>query len=62
MCDSPAKLFSRTDELLKLGLDVPLTSRLCSLLKEKGIEIECDCTSADFARKVTEVYEGGQNA
>ena len=61
-CDSPANLFSCGDELLALGLDVPLTSKISGELKKSGINILCDCTAEDFARKVIEVYEGGDNA
>ena len=61
MCESPAKLFSRGDTLRELGLDVPLTSKLCEELARSQILIECNCTSEDFTRKVLEVY-GGSNA
>ena len=62
MCDSPARLFEREKEILSLGLDVPLTSKISAELKKNGIVIHCDCTAQDFARKVIEVYEGGANA
>ncbi len=61
-CDVPSKLFSREDELLSLGLDIPLTSKISAELKKNGIIIESDCTTDGFARKVIEVYEGGANA
>ena len=59
MCDSPAKLFSKGDTLRELGLDVPLTSKICEELAKNGILIECNCTSEDFTRKILEVYGGG---
>jgi hypothetical protein len=62
MCDHPAHLFARFEELLKLGLDIPLTSKISNVLKDDGFIIESDCTAGDFAKKVLEVYGGGQNA
>jgi energy-coupling factor transport system ATP-binding protein len=62
MCDHPAKLFARADELIKLGLDVPLTSKIGNVLSKNGITIESDCTADDFAKKVLEVYGGAVNA
>ena len=62
ICDVPAKLFSREDELLSLGLDIPLTSKISAELKKRGIIIESDCTADGFAQKVIEIYEGGPNA
>lgn len=59
MCDSPARLFKRENELLSLGLDVPLTAKLCGELSKGGIDIDCDCTAGDFARKVIEAWGGG---
>ena len=61
MCDSPAKLFSHGDTLRSLGLDVPLTSKICEELAKNDILIECNCTSQDFTEKVLEAY-GGKNA
>ena len=61
MCDTPTKLFSQGDTLRSLGLDVPLTSKICEELAKSDIIIECDCTSGDFTRKVLEVY-GGKHA
>ena len=61
MCDTPSKLFSHGDTLRSLGLDVPLTSKLCDELAKSEILIQCNCNSGDFTRKVLEVY-GGKNA
>ncbi|MDE6442254.1 MAG: energy-coupling factor transporter ATPase [Clostridia bacterium] len=62
MCDAPEKLFASADELYKLGLDIPLTSKISEVLKKSGIVINSDCTADDFANKVIGVYEGGTNA
>ena len=61
MCDSPAKLFAQGENLRSLGLDVPLTSRICEELAKNGITIESNCTVKDFTDKVLEVY-GGKHA
>ena len=48
----PKELFLKTDELKALGLDVPLTAKLCLALKERGIDIGCDFTVDSFVRAV----------
>lgn len=48
----PSELFRRSDELLSLGLDVPLTAKLCSALKRRGVDVSCDFTTEDFIRSV----------
>lgn len=39
MDDVPRKIFSRADELRKVGLDVPQVTELCCVLRENGVEI-----------------------
>lgn len=62
----PRELFRHSDELTALGLDVPLTAKLCMQLKEMGIDIDCDFTTKDFSEKVLEAWrarrknEGGE--
>ena len=58
MCDRPSKLFLHGDTLRGLGLDVPLTSKICEELAKSQIIIECNCTLKDFTEKVLEVYGG----
>ena len=48
----PRELFCHARELAEMGLDVPLTAKLVSLLQERGIDIGCDFTAADFCEKV----------
>lgn len=52
----PRELFRHSDELTALGLDVPLTAKLCVQLKEMGIDIDCDFTTEDFSEKVLEAW------
>lgn len=62
----PRELFRHSDELTALGLDVPLTAKLCMQLKEMGIDIDCDFTTEHFSEKVLEAWrarrknEGGE--
>ena len=50
----PKELFRNADELIALGLDIPLTARLAAKLKEQGVEIDCDFTLNGFVEKVLE--------
>lgn len=61
-CDAPYKIFARADELYALGLDIPLTSKICRELEKRGLKIECDCTASDFSGKVISALNGGANA
>ncbi|MDE5721870.1 MAG: energy-coupling factor transporter ATPase [Clostridia bacterium] len=58
-CDRPCNLFKDSESLFALGLDIPLTSKICEELKKYGITINCDCTPKDFAAKVLKAYGGG---
>ena len=60
-CAVCADLFARESELRALGLDVPLTVKISSLLAENGIAVQSDCTAKDFTSKVIGIY-GGANA
>ncbi len=56
----PSQLFAHTEELLSLGLDVPLTAKLCLALKERGVSLDCDYTTEDFiAKALALLREGG---
>ena len=54
----PHELFSRAEELKSLGLDIPLTAKLCLALKKRGIEIDCDCTTEGFIASVLNALKG----
>ncbi len=58
-CDRPYELFSHGEDLMALGLDVPLTSKITDILKKSDIVINSNCTAEDFTKKVLEVYGGG---
>lgn len=55
----PRELYQRTEELLSLGLDVPLTAKLCLALKREGIDLTCDYTTEDFLEKVLALKKEG---
>lgn len=55
----PKELFKRTEELLALGLDVPLTAKLCLALEKWGVKIDCDYTTEDFLEKVLALRKEG---
>ncbi|MDE7401726.1 MAG: hypothetical protein K2N17_06715, partial [Clostridia bacterium] len=61
-CDKPAGLFKRAEELQALGLDVPITAKICAELSALGLDLECDFTSLDFAAAVISALGGGGNA
>lgn len=48
-CDETDKVFERTDDLVKIGLDVPQITRLSHRLREKGIDIGNDIYTTDRA-------------
>ena len=55
---SPKDIFSRKNDLLSLGLDLPLTAFISDRLKSNGIDITNDFTEEDFIRSVKKWYEG----
>ncbi|MEE0944724.1 MAG: energy-coupling factor transporter ATPase [Clostridia bacterium] len=59
-----AEIFSRGEELSKIGLDVPEITRLTQQLIARGVDIRPDIYTVDFAKKVySELFlekEGGK--
>ncbi len=58
MQGSPAEIFSKTEELVNLRLDVPVTAYLSERLEEVGTKIETDYSVADFTEKTIKAYGG----
>ena len=50
--DTPKKIFSDAATLQAVGLDLPFTAKICNALREKGVELDCDYTCADFVQKL----------
>ncbi len=62
MCGTPAELFSHSEDLFAMGLDVPITARISDRMREDGYVVESDFTADDFARSVKKIYEERENA
>jgi len=56
----PKELFQKSEELLSLGLDVPLTAKLTSALKKYGVRVESDFTTEGFINGVLALKAGGK--
>lgn len=54
---TPKELFKRSEKLIELGLDIPVTAKCKLLLEQQGIDIETDFTADDFANKVLQKYK-----
>ena len=62
MTGTPGEIFSRYDELTKMGLDVPQASILSHRLKEKGVAID-DCFQLEtLADSLAALMKGGDQA
>ncbi|MBR5155107.1 MAG: energy-coupling factor transporter ATPase [Clostridia bacterium] len=54
---APKEVFSRVEELKKIGLDVPQTTELCFLLKKSGLDFDANILTIDeCVNKVMSVY------
>ncbi len=61
MYDSVENVFSRADELQKMGLTVPQITRIFIGLKEKGIDVETDVyTVKEGYRRLLSMLKGGE--
>ncbi len=56
----PSEIFSQSQKLFSLGLDVPVTARCALLLKERGISVSTDFTCDDFADKVLALWKAAK--
>jgi energy-coupling factor transport system ATP-binding protein len=52
----PKQLFKKSDRLLELGLDIPVTAAATLKLKKYGIDIDTDFNTDDFIKKTVELY------
>ena len=55
---SPEDLFIDAEELIKLGLDVPVTGYLWAELNKKGVRLYTDFTIEDFTQKIIKYKDG----
>ena len=61
-CGTPKELFGRAEELYALGLDIPVTAKICEELEKLGLPTECDFTSNGFAQAVITALGGDKSA
>ncbi len=54
-----AEIFSESEELLDVGLDVPLISRICDSLKKRGIELSGELYTVEGVKRAILEYKGG---
>ena len=54
-------IFSRADELVKIGLDVPAVARIAAELKRRGIDIDGELYTVDGVKKAIMSYIGRSN-
>ncbi len=57
-CGTPKELFDNAEITQKAGLDLPFTAKLVAALREKGVTIDCNLTSADFLAQVKKAGAG----
>ena len=56
-CDTVAKVFSRSAELQQIGLAVPQVTRVCDMLREKGLPLSPDIyTIAQAKEQILTLY------
>lgn len=56
-CDTVAKVFSRSAELQQIGLAVPQVTRVCNMLREKGLPLSPDIyTIAQAKEQILTLY------
>lgn len=59
----PKEVFSRVEELKKIGLDVPQATELAYLLKKSGFDFDADILTADeCVDKILSVYQNERGA
>ena len=59
--DDTDKVFERTDELARIGLDVPQVTRMSHILKSRGIDIGNDIYTTERAAERLLALIKGQN-
>lgn len=56
---TPKEVFERKEDLIALGLDLPITAYLTNALSESGVKAENDLTEEDFVKAVKSALGGG---
>ena len=55
---SVSEIFSRSDELVNIGLDVPVVSKIAAALREKGIDLSGELYTVEGAKNAILEYIG----
>lgn len=56
MCDTPKSIFNRSDELVKMGLDVPQAVKLADALLKRGVDLGGGlCTEDELFTRIMEI-------
>lgn len=56
MCDTPENIFNRSDELVKMGLDVPQAVKLADALLKRGVDLGSGlCTEDELFTRIMEI-------
>lgn len=56
MCDTPENIFNRSDELVKMGLDVPQAVKLADALLKRGVDLGGGlCTEDELFTRIMEI-------
>ena len=55
-----SEIFSRADDLISVGLDVPMVSRIASQLIEKGIRLQGELYTVEGVTRAIKEYVGGE--
>ncbi len=58
---TPKEVFSKKEDIIALGLDLPLTAYLTEALKEVGIKADNDLTQDGFINAVCVALDGGKD-
>ncbi|MBR7117705.1 MAG: energy-coupling factor transporter ATPase [Clostridia bacterium] len=56
-----SEIFSRADELISIGLDVPSVARIAEKLKSRGITLDGELYTVDGVKAAIRKYIGGAN-
>ena len=60
MFDTPQNVFSRNEELQKIGLSVPAVTKVCEILREKGVDLpKSIITVSDAVQHLLKLKQGG---
>ena len=59
MSGTPSEVFSRGDELLSAGLDVPQVTRIAMALREKGVPVDSAVYTAEALEAQLQALRGG---